>query len=110
MKPVLCAAAVALVPAMAATPSLAQGSIEGDVYLVMQSGDVRKMAASRVHLISQEAARRMAPLCEARDSATAHYLHQSTTPAEARATSIFCSAKRTRAEAPASLYPSAAFR
>ena len=74
MKSTLHTAAVALVAAMAASPALAQGSIEGDVYLVMQSGDVRKMAASRVHLISQEAARRVAPLCEARDSATADYL------------------------------------
>jgi hypothetical protein len=85
MRPTLIALAVALhlvgaVPSVAAQSSAAtarvrgSASVEGDVYLRMQSGDVRKMAASRTHLVPWTATASFRPLCAAWDSARSVHL------------------------------------
>lgn len=72
----LCAALLAH-----AAPAHAQGSaapppgvVEGDVYLTMQSGEVRRMAGRSVYLLPDSAIRPWAPACEARDSSRTRYV------------------------------------
>ena len=50
------------------------GVVEGDVYLRMAGGEIRKMAAGRVYLVPDSVTRSLAPLCVARDSSRKLYL------------------------------------
>jgi len=48
--------------------------VEGDVYLRMQDGEIRKMAAGRVYLIPHGNTNALAPLCAVRDSSRSEYV------------------------------------
>ncbi|HET7233038.1 MAG TPA: TonB family protein [Longimicrobium sp.] len=66
-----------LAHAQAGTPRQAPpaaGAVEGDVYLRMQNGDIRKMAAGRVHLVPDSVVRSLVAACEVRDSSRKRYV------------------------------------
>lgn len=50
------------------------GLVEGDVYLRMQSGDVRRMASGQVYLVPDSVLTALAPLCAVRESTRTRYV------------------------------------
>lgn len=50
------------------------GLVEGDVYLRMQNGDVRRMASGQVYLVPDSVLTALAPLCAVRESRRTQYV------------------------------------